>query len=174
MATSENSKGIIKIDGTTLPGYVKRLAVRGSIKIDYMDVQDRDAEVTQPAGYNPGDIDIRIMLSPDDGDVYTQAQGVKAMFRAKDGQVKPDVHTVTSGLINLHGISQVLFREFDTIEEDKTDGLEIWIQLDEYVPLETQIENQVIENQAGEAAEGSLTNIYDGAAAEIAGDGEGP
>jgi len=163
-------KGLVKIDGSTLPGSLARLNVHGSIVIDTMEIQDRDAGVTQPGGFNPYDVSIQLILSADDGSIYDQSKTIRGMFKEKDGQVKPNVHTITSALTDLNDISEVLISDLDFTESNKNDGMEVWIRLTEYIPLEAQVENQVIQNQASEAAAGVLPGSYDAAASEIAKD----
>ena len=100
-------KGVIKIDGNTLPGHFEYLRVGQEIIIDEIEIQDKDGNLKQPAGYDEGVIEIQIRLITEDGDVYGQLSSIQKLFRARDGQIKPDIHIISNAHANARGIKKV-------------------------------------------------------------------
>lgn len=167
-------KGIIKIDGQLLPGHFKYLRVGQQIIIDEIEIQDKDGNLKQPAGYDEGTISIQIKLITEDGDVYSQLSSIQAMFRKKDGQIKPDIHTISNKHANIRGIKKVLFNDLDTEESEEDDSLTVIIKLEEFLPLEAQVENAVIQTEQKQLITTGAPEAYNSATSEISKDTEKP
>ncbi len=167
-------KGLIKIDGNLLPGDFEYLRVGQEIIIDEIEIQDKDGNLKQPAGYDEGIIEIQIRLISEDGDVYKQLSSIQKLFRARDGQIKPDIHIISNAHANARGIKKVLFRSLQTEESKEDDSLIVTIELEEYLPLEAQIENAVIQNTQKEMVESVLPSAYQDVSSEITKDTETP
>ena len=167
-------KGVVKIDGNPLPGHFEYLRVGQEIIIDKIQIQDKDGNLKQPAGYDEGVIEIQVRLISEDGDVYSQLSSIQKLFRARDGQIKPDIHIISNTHANARGIKKVLFKSLITEESKEDDSLIVTIELEEYLPLEAQIENAVVQNEQKEMIESVLPSAYEDVASTIAEDTETP
>ena len=151
-----SERGIIKIDGVLIPGHFERLVVGQEIIIDEMQVQDKDGHIKQPAGYNEGTIHIELRLIPDDGDVNTQVASIYGMFRKVEGQIKPDIHSISNIHANSRGIRQVLFKSLESTDSIEDDSTRVTIELEEYVPVAVQVQNAVFQQQQQDVASSVL------------------
>lgn len=168
------NRKIVKIDGKTLPGHFSRLVIGADIIIDELPIQDKDGHVKQPAGYNEGTIQIELILIPDDGDVNTQLASIYSMFRKVEGQIKPDIHSISNVHANSRGITKVLFKRLESSETKEDDALRVRVELEEYVPLAVQVQNAVFQDQQQEVAEDVVGTMAASAGAEMSKDTEGP
>ena len=165
-----SKRGIIKIDGALIPGHFERLAVGQDIIIDAIKVQDKDGHIKQPAGYNEGTIHAEVRLIPDDGDVNTQLASIYSMFRKVEGQIKPDIHSISNIHANSRGIKQVLFRNLESEESIEDDSMLVKIDLEQYVPVAVQVQNAVFQQQQQDVASSVLPTMDASAAAEVSKD----
>ena len=164
------SRKIIKIDGILLPGHFRLLQVGQDIVIDEMQVQDKDGHIKQPAGYDEGKIKIEVVLIPDDGDVNTQLASIYGLFRKVEGQIKPDIHSISNIHANSRGIKKILFNRLESTESEEDDSLAVKIELEEYVPVAVQVQNAVFQQQQQDVASSVLPTATASAAAEVSKD----
>lgn len=153
--------GIIEIDGSPLPGALRRLSVGHAIIIDEIQIQDKDGHLKQPAGYDEGTVEIELTLYKDkDGpDPADQLAKIQEFFKQIEGQLKPKVHDIYNYHVWTRGIKQVLFRELRSEEDNQSDTISVTIILGEYIPLPVQLVQAIQQEQAADSVQNATDTV---------------
>ncbi|NPV89822.1 MAG: transcriptional regulator [Firmicutes bacterium] len=125
----------VKVGGVILPGLFKSMEIKGDALIEEQDVEGRSTKPKQAAGYEDAKINLELILQ--DGPVLTKLQKlaiIQNLFK-KQGQEKPIVYEIVNEHTAVRGITQVLFKNLTTKEQNKNDELSAMIEFWEYIPM---------------------------------------
>ena len=125
----------IKIGGVILPGLFKSIEIKGDALIEEQTVEGRTEKPKQATGYEDAKINVELLLY--DGPELTKLQKLEAiqnLFK-KSGQAKPVVYEMVNEHTAVRGVTQVIFKNLTTKEQNKNDELSVMIELWEYVAM---------------------------------------
>ncbi len=125
----------VKVGGIILPGLFKSMEIKGDALIEEQEVQGRSTKPKQAAGYEDAKINLELVLY--DGPVLTKLQKltiIQNLFK-KQGQKKPIIYEIVNEHTAARGITQILFKNLTTKEQNKNDELTVMIEFWEYIPM---------------------------------------
>ena len=125
----------IKIGGVILPGLFKSIEIKSDALIEEQTVEGRTEKPKQATGYEDAKINVELLIY--DGPELTKLQKLEAiqnLFK-KSGQAKPVVYEMVNEHTAVRGVTQVIFKNLTTKEQNKNDELSVMIELWEYVAM---------------------------------------
>lgn len=125
----------VKVGGIILPGIIKSLEVKHSAKVEEIEVEGSDSKPKQATGYEDAKINIELIL--EDGENVTKEEKlttIQNLFK-KQGQELPEVHEIVTTLTSLRNVTNVIFKDLSSKEQNNKSYLSISIELWEYVPI---------------------------------------
>lgn len=125
----------VKVGGVTLPGLFKSIEIKGDALIEEQEVEGRSTKPKQATGYEDAKINLELILL--DGPELTKLQKleiIQNLFK-KQGQAKPIIYEIINEHTAARGITQILFKNLTTKEQNKNDGLTAMIEFWEYAAI---------------------------------------
>lgn len=149
---------LVKVNGVVLPGLVKSIEVKESVKIDEQEVEGSATKPKQATGYEDAKVNIELIL--DDTPTatkYQRLETVRALFRTP-GQSVPQPIPIVSEDTAKHGIDKVLFKGITHKSEVKKDQLTVSLEFWEYVPQTIQTTSSSSGSSSGGSSGGKTAN----------------
>ncbi|NHM25466.1 hypothetical protein G7K71_08655 [Desulfofundulus sp. TPOSR] len=133
--------GQVKVGDTVLPGVFESLEITGSVKLDMVEIRGKQDKVTQAVGYDNARVRLTINLVPTDesGDCYQQIAVFQKIFRKSPQQAKPGVYKLINKHAVARGISEVVFSDLKTFEDNRTNKVLVIAEFIEHVPVQVKV-----------------------------------
>jgi hypothetical protein len=125
----------VKVGGVILPGIFKSFEIKGSAKVEEVDVKGRSTKPKQATGYSDAKLNLEIRLLDDDNKTALEKlKTIQALFK-KSGQKKPTVHEIVSEHTSVRGITKVIFKDLTTKEKSDKSEMSVSLEFWEYIPI---------------------------------------
>lgn len=125
----------VKVGGIILPGIIKSLEVKHSAKVEEIEVEGSDSKPKQATGYDDAKINIELLLEDSENKTKEEKLTIIQNLFKKQGQELPDVHEIVTTLTSLRNVTNVIFKDLSTKEQNNKSYLNVSIELWEYVPI---------------------------------------
>lgn len=136
--------GQIKVDGQLLPGIFQGIDIGGSLRVDSEATPGKSGNSKRPMGFDDATVTIKLKLPTDDD--YTCHDRLKALvriFRAVDSGARPYVRRIVDKHCAAWGISEVLFQDLRTSEDNQSDHIMADLVFTEWQPTVVKREQAV-------------------------------
>lgn len=136
--------GQVKVGDTLLPGIFESIEVTGAVKMDEVEIRGKEQKSTQAVSYENTRIRLTVALVPaeEGGDCYDQVAIYQKVFRKSPDQQKPGVYQLVNKHAQARNISQVVFSNFQTTEDNKSDKVLATCEFMEHVPIQVKVATQ--------------------------------
>lgn len=133
--------GQVKVGGTILPGIFESLEISGSVKMDQVEIKGKQEKSTQAVGYENARVRLNLVLQPKEegGDCSEQIAVLQKIFRKSNDQEKPGVYQFINKHTAARNISQVIFSELRTFEDNRSDKVIATCEFIEHIPIKVQV-----------------------------------
>ena len=127
--------GEVRLGGSAVPGILRGLNIRGSVRFDESERDGLSGKAKTPMGWEDCDVSLTVELLTDEAsDCYDKLGKVDALFRGRDNGANPRVLTVANAHVTARGIERVVFSGLDSRETDQDDVIEAVLKFIEYCP----------------------------------------
>lgn len=125
----------VKVGGIILPGIIKSLEVKHSAKVEEIEVEGSDSKPKQATGYEDAKINIELLLEDSENKTKEEKLTTIQNLFKKQGQALPDVHEIVTTLTSLRNVTNVIFKDLSSKEQNNKSYLSVSIELWEYIPI---------------------------------------
>ncbi len=144
MLIKKDELGQIKVDNTILPGIFESLEISDDITLDEAEIEGKEKKGTQATGYDPARVTLTIQVDTDYNggkSCYDKLKTIQKIFK-RSGQNVPEVHRIVDRHLQARGISQVLFSNLRSTENNQKDILSVSCEFIEYVAIKAKIKKK--------------------------------
>lgn len=133
--------GQVKVGNVILPGTFESLEIQAAVKMDEVEIKGKKEKVTQAVGYDNARVRLNLILLPaeDGGDCTAQVQTIQAVFRRSPDQEKPGVYRIVNKHVQARGINEVIFSDYRTFEDNRSDKCLVICEFVEHVPIKVTV-----------------------------------
>jgi hypothetical protein len=133
--------GQVKVGDTLLPGVFESLEITGRVKMDQVEIQGKETNVTQAVGYDPATVRLTINLLPreEGGECDDQIAVIQRAFRQSKDQERPGVYRLVNKHVQARGVDEVIFSGLKTFEDNRSDKVLVICEFTEHVPIKVKI-----------------------------------
>ena len=125
----------VKVGGVILPGLFKSFEIKGSARVEEVEVKGRSSKPKQATGYSDSKLNLELILLDDSTKTALEKlQVIQNLFK-KTGQEKPIVHEIVSKHTSTRGITKVVFKDLTTKEKNDRSEMSVSIEFWEYIPI---------------------------------------
>ena len=137
--------GQVKLDGQLLPGIFQGVEVSGALRVDEQEVPGRSGRPKQPLGFDCATITLRLKLPTDENyTCYDRLAALCRLFRAVDDKARPYVRRIVNKHCQAWGITQVVFKELRTTEDNIYDYILADLVFTEWQPVVVRKEEAAV------------------------------
>lgn len=136
--------GIVRLGSKEVPGILRELRVRGSVRFDETEQDGHSGKVKTPMGWEDCAVTLTVELLTDEGGTcYDRLNQVDALFRGHDNNANPRVLDVTNPHVTSRGIERVVFSGLESSETDQDDVIMAILRFSEDRPPVIRAEKRV-------------------------------
>ena len=137
--------GQVKLDGQLLPGVFQGAEISGTLRVDEQEVPGRSGRPKQPLGFDTATVTLRLKLPTDENyTCYERVQALVRLFRAVDNKARPYVRRIVNKHCQSWGITQVVFKELRTTEDNNYDYILADLVFSEWQPAVVRKEEAIV------------------------------
>jgi len=142
--------GLIRLGSRDIPGILKRLTVRGEIRFDRIEQDQKSGSTKTPMGWDDCDINIVFDLLTDDTTCYEKLEIISNIYKGYDNGANPKIYTIFNSHIEARGIYEVVFCGLESVEDDTEDIITATLRFQEHNPpvikVEKAAKNETVNN----------------------------
>jgi len=133
--------GQVKVGNVLLPGVFESLEITAAVQMDQVEIEGSERKGSQAVGFDNATLRLNIVFLPkaDGGDCIDQVRQVQQVFRSSSSQQKPGVYRIVNKHAQARGINQVIFSDFKTLEDNRSDKVVGTCVFEEYTPIKVKV-----------------------------------
>lgn len=133
--------GQVKVGNVVLPGTFESLEISAAVQMDQVDIEGSARKGSQAVGYDNTRLRLNLILLPrtDGWDCSDQIRKIQQVFRTSSSQQKPKVYKIINKHAQARGINQVIFCDFKTFEDNRSDKILGICEFEEYTPIKVKV-----------------------------------
>ncbi|WP_051273250.1 hypothetical protein [Desulfotruncus alcoholivorax] len=133
--------GQVKVGSVILPGVFESIEITGAVKLDQVEIQGKKDKVTQAVGFDNATVRLTVNLLPETegGDCTEQIAQFQKIFRSSPDQEKPGVYQLINKHAAARNISEVIFTNFRSYEDNKSDKIIVICEFSEHIPIKVPV-----------------------------------
>jgi hypothetical protein len=140
--------GLVKLGDEEVPGILKSLAVRGSVRFDEAERDGLSGKVKTPMGWEDADVCLVVeLLTDENSDCYDKLSDLNALFVGADNGGNPKVYDVVNRHLQARGLERVVFAGLESMESDRDDVMFCAMSFTEHTPVMVEAERRVVASQ---------------------------
>lgn len=137
--------GQCKVGDIILPGVFESMEIVGSVQTDEAEIKGKKNRVTQAVGYTNARLRLGLAIhvlndeeDPND-QIAQQIKIIQNIFKKSPSQEVPGVYHIVNKHAQARGIDEVIFAEFKTYEDNRTEKIICSLEFVEHVPVNIKI-----------------------------------
>ncbi|PHS34896.1 MAG: transcriptional regulator [Alkaliphilus sp.] len=138
----------VKVGGVILPGIYKSFEIKGSARVEEIDIKGKKTKPKQATGYSDAKMYLELRLLDDSGKTALEKLAtIQALFK-KAGQKKPIVHEIINEHTSARGVTRVILKDLNTKEKSGKSEISATLEFWEYIPIKiTAVKSAPVEKE---------------------------